>query len=51
MTLQTSLEHLEKSQIVRRVATASAAAEADLGPAYRFKHTLTQDPAYRSLPR
>lgn len=51
MTLQTSLDHLENSQIVRRVATASAAAEADLGPAYRFKHTLTQDAAYRSLPR
>ena len=51
MTLETSLDHLENSQIVRRVGTASAAAESDLGAAYRFKHTLTQDAAYRSLPR
>lgn len=51
MTLEASLEQLESSQIIRRLVAASAVAETDLGTAYRFKHTLTQDAAYRSLPR
>lgn len=51
MTLETSLDHLLNAQIVRKVNATTAAAEADLGMAYRFKHTLTQDAAYRSLPR
>ncbi len=38
MTLQAALDHLELAQIVRRVEASSAA---DLGTAYRFKHTLT----------
>ena len=51
MTLQTALDQLESAQIIRRQVAASVSAEADLGTAYRFKHTLTQDAAYRSLPR
>ncbi|MCA9869919.1 MAG: hypothetical protein KC487_06015, partial [Anaerolineae bacterium] len=48
MTLGTTLTSLEQAQILRRLVLAG---EEDLGALYRFKHSLTQDAAYRSLPR
>ena len=48
MTLETTLTSLEHAHILRRLGTAT---EDDLGALYRFKHSLTQDSAYRSLPR
>ena len=48
MTLGTTLTSLEQAQILRRLGLAG---EEDLGALYRFKHSLTQDAAYRSLPR
>lgn len=48
MSLDTALASLERAQIVRRLVLA---AEDDLGALYRFKHSLTQEAAYRSLPR
>ncbi|MCB0001488.1 MAG: hypothetical protein KDI07_07590 [Anaerolineae bacterium] len=48
MSLDIALTSLERAQIVRLLGPAL---EADLGTAYRFKHSLTQDAAYRSLSR
>ncbi|MEZ4770670.1 MAG: hypothetical protein R2844_19900 [Caldilineales bacterium] len=48
MSLDTALTTLERAQVVRLIGPA---VEADLGTAYRFKHSLTQDAAYRSLSR
>lgn len=48
MSLPSALTNLQQAQIVRLIGPA---VEADLGTAYRFKHSLTQDAAYRSLSR
>ncbi len=48
MTLDMSLAQLEQAQLVRRLASQD---EPALGAGYQFKHVLTQEAAYRSLPR
>jgi tetratricopeptide (TPR) repeat protein len=51
MKLETSLIDLEQAQLVRRVGVSDAPLLTELGGAYQFRHTLTQEAAYRSLPR
>lgn len=48
MTMESALAQLEQAQLVRPLAAALAA---ELGVGYQFKHVLTQEAAYQSLPR
>ena len=47
MIVQTALDQMVKAQLLRRQSTAE---DTNLGAGYVFKHALTQEAAYRSLP-
>lgn len=47
MSVQTSLDQMVSAQLLRRL---SPTGDTSLGGGYVFKHMLTQDAAYRSLP-
>lgn len=51
MTLETVLANLEQAQLVRQIRSVDTMLPVEFGAIYQFKHSLTQEAAYRSLSR